>query len=68
MLTDIEIAQNADMKPITEIAHSLGIDNDDIEPYGHYKAKLFQFHVFWQQFYRVLQKRISSHSRRYFPY
>ena len=40
MLTDIEIAQNADMKPITEIAHSLGIDNDDIEPYGHYKAKL----------------------------
>ena len=40
MLTDIEIAQNAKMKPITEIASSLGIASEDIEPYGHYKAKL----------------------------
>ena len=28
------------MKPITEIAAGLGIENEDIEPYGHYKAKL----------------------------
>ena len=40
MLSDIEIAQSADMKRITEIAGGLGIDEEDIEPYGHYKAKL----------------------------
>lgn len=40
MLTDIEIAQNAKMKKITEIASSIGIDENDIEPYGHYKAKI----------------------------
>ena len=40
MLRDIEIAHGAKMKPITEIAAGLGIENEDIEPYGHYKAKL----------------------------
>ena len=40
MLSDIEIAQSAEMKRITEIAGALGIDEEDIEPYGHYKAKL----------------------------
>ena len=40
MLTDIEIAQSAKMKKINEIAQSIGISSDDIEPYGHYKAKL----------------------------
>ena len=40
MLTDIEIAQQAKMKKITEIAKNIGISEDDIEPYGHYKAKL----------------------------
>lgn len=40
MLTDIEIAQNAKMKKIVEIAENLGISEDDIEPYGHYKCKL----------------------------
>ena len=40
MLSDIEIAQQANMKKITEVAASLGISEDDIEPYGHYKAKL----------------------------
>ena len=40
MLTDIEIAQQAKMKKIGEIAKSVGISEDDIEPYGHYKAKL----------------------------
>ena len=40
MLTDIEIAQQCKMKPITEIAAQLGIAPEDLEPYGHYKAKL----------------------------
>lgn len=40
MLTDIEIAQSAKMLKISEIALNLGISEEDIEPYGHYKAKL----------------------------
>lgn len=40
MLTDIEIAHNAKMLKITEVAAKLGITEDEIEPYGHYKAKL----------------------------
>ena len=39
-LTDIEIAQSVEMKPITEIAKSVGIDEKYIEQYGKYKAKL----------------------------
>ncbi len=39
-LTDIEIAQRCQMKPITEIAASLGIDDKYIEQYGKYKAKV----------------------------
>jgi formate--tetrahydrofolate ligase len=37
---DIEIAQNAKLKPIKEIAESLGLSEDDIEFYGKYKAKI----------------------------
>lgn len=40
MLSDIEIAQSAKMKYINEIAESVGIKYEDIEPYGHYKAKV----------------------------
>lgn len=40
MFTDIEIAQQCAMKPITEIAAALGILEDEIEHYGKYKAKL----------------------------
>ena len=40
MLSDIEIAQAAEMKPITEIAGKLGLQGEDVIPYGHYKAKL----------------------------
>ncbi len=39
-LTDIEIAQNCKMKPITEIAEKAGIGKDYLEPYGWYKAKV----------------------------
>lgn len=39
--SDIEIAQAAKMRPILEIAkEKLGIDAENFEPYGHYKAKL----------------------------
>ncbi len=40
MPSDIEIAQATTMEPISAIAASLGIPNDAIEPYGHYKAKV----------------------------
>lgn len=40
MKTDIEIAQEARMKPVMEIAKNLGIHEDDVELYGRYKAKL----------------------------
>mgnify|MGYP001442428416 CR=1 FL=1 len=40
MQSDIEIAQGATMKPITEIAEYLGLTEDDIELYGKYKAKV----------------------------
>ena len=40
MLTDIEIAQNCKMKPITEVAAKAGLSADDLELYGKYKAKL----------------------------
>lgn len=39
-LTDIEIAQKADMKKITEVAKGFDIDEDDLEVYGKYKAKI----------------------------
>lgn len=39
-LTDIEIAQQTPMKPITEIAEKAGIELDYLEQYGKYKAKL----------------------------
>ena len=40
MLTDIEIAQQATLQPITKIAADLGITEDELIPYGRYKAKL----------------------------
>ncbi len=52
MLSDIEIAQQANMKKISEVAADIGIEEDELEPYGHYKAKLSD----------KLLKRISSSS------
>ncbi len=40
MLSDVEIAQGAKMKPIKEIAGKLGLAEDDLELYGKYKAKI----------------------------
>lgn len=39
-MSDIQIAQAATMKPINEIGAVLGIDPANLEPYGHYKAKV----------------------------
>ena len=39
-LSDIEIAQNTKMKPITEIAKIAGVDEEYLEQYGKYKAKV----------------------------
>ena len=47
MKTDIQIAQEAKMIPIKEVAQSLGIQEDDLELYGKYKAKLSD--ELWEQ-------------------
>ena len=39
VLSDIEIANSVQMKPITDIAAELGLTEDDISLYGKYKAK-----------------------------
>ncbi|MBR4400816.1 MAG: formate--tetrahydrofolate ligase [Synergistes sp.] len=39
-LSDIEIAQQTEMEPITKVAAKLGIEEDDLELYGKYKAKV----------------------------
>ena len=40
MLSDIEIAQNAKLIPIAKIAEELGLHEEELEPYGRYKAKV----------------------------
>lgn len=40
MKTDVQIAQEAKMKPITEVANYLGIQDDELDLYGKYKAKV----------------------------
>ena len=40
MLSDLEIAQAATLRPITDIAAALGLGDDDLELYGRYKAKI----------------------------
>ena len=40
MKTDVEIAQEAQMLPIKEVAQTIGLDEDDLELYGKYKAKI----------------------------
>ena len=40
MKTDIEIAQAAELRPIQEIAATIGLGPEDIVPYGHHKAKI----------------------------
>ncbi len=40
MKSDVEISQESSMEPIVKIADKLGISEDQIEQYGHYKAKV----------------------------
>jgi formyltetrahydrofolate synthetase len=40
MPSSLEIAQNAQLRPITEIAEAAGLLAEEIEPYGRYKAKI----------------------------
>ncbi|NLV90903.1 MAG: formate--tetrahydrofolate ligase [Firmicutes bacterium] len=40
MLSDIEIAQRAQLKPIGEVASAIGLAEEDLERYGNYKAKI----------------------------
>lgn len=40
MLTDVQIAQNASMLPIKDVAGQIGLNEDDLELYGKYKAKI----------------------------
>ena len=40
MMTDIEIAQKANMEPVVKIAEKIGISDDELEYYGKYKAKI----------------------------
>lgn len=40
MLTDVAIAQSAKLRPITDVARELGIADQELELYGHYKAKI----------------------------
>ena len=42
MLSDIEIAQSTQLKPIVQVAKELGIEEEELELYGRYKAKLNQ--------------------------
>jgi formate--tetrahydrofolate ligase len=54
MLSDIEIAQAATLRPITEIGETLGIPASQLEPYGHYKAKVSLSYV------QALEKKPSG--------
>ena len=47
MKTDIQIAQEAEMLPIKEVAQRVGITEEDLEYYGKYKAKLSE--GFWDK-------------------
>jgi formate--tetrahydrofolate ligase len=40
MLNDMEIAENVEIEPIEEIARQLGLNEEDLEEYGKYKAKI----------------------------
>ena len=40
MKTDIEIAQSIELQPIVDVVKKIGIDYDDLELFGKYKAKL----------------------------
>ena len=58
MKSDIEIAQGAQLYPITEVAQLLGITTDDLELYGNYKAKISDTYL----------KKIENNKNKYSIY
>ena len=58
MLTDIEISQQNKMVPIVDVAKKIGINEDSLEMYGKYKAKLTMDEL------RILQKKASDPKNR----
>ena len=40
MSSDLEIAQSAKLRPLTEIGEQLSLSPTDLEPFGHYAAKI----------------------------
>ena len=40
MPSSLEIAQGATLRPIVDVADELGLEHDEVEPYGRYKAKV----------------------------
>ena len=40
MKSSLEIAQEAELRPIQEIAAAAGLEDEEVEPYGRYKAKV----------------------------
>ena len=66
MKTDIEIAQEAKMKPITEIAAQLGLSDEHVIPYGRYKAKIDHrlIHDAKKQGKLILGRRGQDHHQR----
>ena len=55
MKTDIQIAQEAEMLPVKEVAAAYGITEDDLELYGKYKAKLTD--ELWEDVYKRQSRR-----------
>lgn len=57
-MTDIEIAQKAELKPIEEIAKKAGLEKEEIECYGQYKAKITLNKL------KELQERVKDEEKR----
>ena len=57
MKSDIEIAQEAAMIPVKEVAARYGIKEDDLELYGKYKAKLTDERSAWPYIFHTVPDR-----------
>ena len=61
-LSDIEIAQSAQMAPIQEIAEDMGLSKDDLDLYGNYKAKISAKPDMEKQGKMILVTAINPHT------
>ena len=62
--SDIEIAQETTMAPITEIADKAGIDRKYLEQYGNYKAKI-DYNLFLDPNYQRIRPDYSTYANRF---